>query len=208
MSRKAVILLSGGIDSSTCLALAKQAGFACYALSFDYGQRSIVELHAAKKIAQHMGIESHRVIDMRDIGRFGGSAITDHDTPLKEDQHGDDIPSSYVPARNTMFLSIALSWAEAIEAESIFIGVHKDDHTNYPDCRPIFIETYQALANVANRMGVEGNPIQIAAPLLHRSKAAIIQQGSALNVPYELTVTCYQVDMQARLWQMLKLRNT
>ena len=194
MNKKTIVLLSGGMDSATCLAIAKSKNYECYILSFDYGQRSISELNAAKRIAKSFEVSEHRIINMRDIGNFGGSAITDHDIPLKIDNHTNEIPSSYVPARNTVFLSIALSWAEAVMADNIFIGIHNDDRSCYPDCRPEYIKKYQEMANIANRRGVEGNPIVICTPLLNLTKSEIIITGSKLGVNYADTVTCYQAD--------------
>ena len=198
MSKRAVILLSGGIDSTTCLAIAKNGGFSPYALSFNYGQRSQVELDAARKIAGQLAAVEHRGVDLTDIGRFGGSAITDHKQALKTDNHDHHIPTSYVPGRNTIFLSIALSWAEALDAEAIFIGVHDDDTMCYPDCRPAYIAAYQDMANLANKRGVEGRPIQIKTPILHMKKSAIVTLGSELGVDYKDTVTCYQADSEGR----------
>jgi len=198
MSKRAVILLSGGIDSTTCLAIAKKNGFAPYALSFNYGQRSQVELNAASRIAKQLGAVEHRVVDLTDVGRFGGSAITDHNQKLKTDSHDHHIPTSYVPGRNTVFLSIALSWAEALDAEVIFIGVHDDDTMCYPDCRPAYIAAYQEMANLANKRGVEGDPIRIETPILHMKKSTIVALGAELGVDYKDTVTCYQADSEGR----------
>jgi 7-cyano-7-deazaguanine synthase len=198
MTKRAVILLSGGIDSTTCLAIAKNAGFASYALSFNYGQRSQVELQAAQKIAKQLGAVEHRIVDLTDLGRFGGSAITDHNLALKTSQHDHQIPTSYVPGRNTVFLSIALSWAEALDAEAIFIGVHDDDTMCYPDCRPAYIDAYQQMANLANKRGVEGNPIHIETPILTMKKSDIVALGAELGVDYRDTVTCYQADNEGR----------
>lgn len=194
MHKKAIVLLSGGIDSATCLAIAGSKGYECYALSFDYGQRSKVEIDSAKKIALENDTKEHRIINLRDLGGFGGSALTDHSKKVKTDDHKAEIPSSYVPARNTVFLSIALSWAEAIDAECIFIGVHNDDRSCYPDCRPLYIDKYQEMANVANKRGVEGNPIKINTPLLNLEKSEIITIGNKLGLDYTYTVTCYQAD--------------
>ncbi|KTC64843.1 ExsB protein (plasmid) [Legionella adelaidensis] len=191
--KKAVILLSGGLDSATCLAIAKQQGFACYALSFAYGQRHDFELEAAKKLAQSMHAVDHRIISL-DIGQFGASALTDSSIVV-EDYKGDNkIPVTYVPARNTVFLSIALSLAESINAFDIFIGANFIDYSGYPDCRPEYIEAFEKLANLATKAGVEGNQYTIHAPLLYLSKAEIIKTGTHLHVPYELTVSCYRLD--------------
>lgn len=196
--KKAIILLSGGIDSTTCLAIAKHEGYTPYALSFDYGQRSQIELTAAKKIAVALGAMEHRVVNLTDLGKFGGSAITDHSQTLKTTGHDHHIPTSYVPGRNTVFLSIALSWAEALDADAIFIGVHADDTMCYPDCRPAYIDRYQHMANIANKRGVEGHPIQIKTPILHMKKSAIITWGTQLGVDYRDTITCYQADSEGR----------
>lgn len=194
MAKKAIVLLSGGLDSSTCLAYAKHNSYDCYALSFDYGQRSIAELNAATTLAKDYNVIEHKVMNLTSLGGFGGSAITDHNMPLETNKHIDNIPTSYVPARNTVFIAIALSFAEAVGAEKIFIGVNKDDHNNYPDCRPEFIEKFQQLANIANRTGVEGSPIEIATPLLQLDKVAIISLGISLGIDYANTVTCYQAS--------------
>lgn len=193
MMKKAVILLSGGIDSTTCLALAKKDKFQCYALSFNYGQKSQAEIFAAKKIAKNNQVIKHKIVNLQDLGSFGGSAITDNNIELKTSNHSDDIPSSYVPGRNTVFLSIALSWAEAISAEAIYIGAHKDDYDNYPDCRAEFIESFQNMANLSNRKAIEGKPITIMSPLINLKKSAIISMGTKLGVDYTDTVTCYQI---------------
>ncbi len=196
MQKKAIILLSGGLDSITVLAKAKQQGYQCYALSYDYGQRHNAELDASKKIAQNYQVEMHKVINLG-LGDIGGSALTDDhiavpDTP----QQG--IPVTYVPARNTVFLSIALGWAEVIGAYDIFIGVNAVDYSGYPDCRPAFIEAFQRLANLATKAGVEGTEIKIHAPLIQLSKTEIIKQGIALGVDYKATVSCYSADKQGR----------
>lgn len=191
--KKAVILLSGGLDSATCLAIAKSQGFACYALSFAYGQRHAHELDAARIIAKQMGAIDHRVINL-DIGQFGASALTDTAIDVPNYKDSDEIPVTYVPARNTVFLAIALGLAESIGAFDIFIGANAVDYSGYPDCRPEFINAFQALANVATKAGVEGQHFKIQAPLLHLTKAEIIQKGSQLGVDYSLTVSCYQLS--------------
>ena len=190
--KKAVILLSGGLDSATCLSLAKAQGFACYALSFDYGQRHGYEITAAIKIAKRIGVIEHRVVNL-DIGQFGGSALTDTKIDIPSHKVSHDIPITYVPARNTVFLSIALGFAEAIDADDIFIGANAVDYSGYPDCRPEFIAAFQALANVATKKGTEGKGFTIQAPLLRLSKAEIIQAGVALGLDYSLTVSCYKL---------------
>ncbi|MCG8428473.1 MAG: 7-cyano-7-deazaguanine synthase QueC [Chromatiales bacterium] len=190
--KKAVVLLSGGLDSATTLAIAASRGFDCYALSMDYGQRHASELNAAKRVATALGVKDHRIMPMA-LNMFGGSALTDNaiDVPEKETN---GIPITYVPARNTVFLSLALAWAEALGARDIFIGVTAVDYSGYPDCRPVFIETFEKLANVATKAGVEGDPFHIHAPLIDLSKAQIIQQGEKLGVDYALTVSCYQAN--------------
>ena len=194
--KKAIILLSGGLDSATCLAMAIAQGFECHALSFAYGQRHAHELEAARIIAQKMGAADHRVVRL-DIGQFGASALTDSSLDIPSYQNSTDIPITYVPARNTVFLSIALGLAESIGAYDIFIGANAVDYSGYPDCRPEFIKAFQALANVATKAGVEGNGFTIQAPLLHLSKAEIIQTGVQLGVDYSLTVSCYQLNDEA-----------
>lgn len=193
--KKAVILLSGGLDSTTCLAIAKQQGFDCYALSFAYGQRHAYELTAAATIAKKMGAKDHRVVHL-DIGAFGGSALTDARIDVPHHQASTTIPVTYVPARNTVFLAVALGLAESIGAFDIFIGANAVDYSNYPDCRPQFIEAFQQLANLATKAGIEGQPITIHAPLMALTKAEIIQKGAALQVDYGLTVSCYQLNDQ------------
>jgi len=189
---KAVVLVSGGLDSATVLAMAKDRGFDCYALSFDYGQRHRAELQAAARIAEAMGAVVHRVAKL-DIGWMGGSALTDAGIAVP-DQPQDGIPITYVPARNTIFLSVALGWAEVLGAGHIFIGANAVDYSGYPDCRPEFIEAFQELANIGTQAGVEGNGFTIDAPLLSMSKADIIRAGQALGVDYGLTVSCYDLD--------------
>ena len=196
MKKKAIILLSGGLDSITILAQAKKDGYQCYALSFDYGQRHNAELNAAKKIAKHYQVVMHKTVNLG-LGAIGGSALTDDhiaipDTP----QQG--IPVTYVPARNTVFLSFALGWAEVLGVHDIFIGVNAVDYSGYPDCRPEFIDAFQKLANLATKAGVEGVEIKIHAPLIQLSKADIIKQGTALGVDYKHTVSCYAADKQGR----------
>lgn len=192
--KKAVVLLSGGMDSSTVLAIAKAQGFACYALSFRYGQRHSAELQAAKNIAESMQVAQHEIIDL-DLSRFGGSALTDNDIAVPSSLTS-GIPVTYVPARNTVFLSIALGWAEVLAANDIFIGVTAVDYSGYPDCRPEFIKSFEDMANLATKAGVEGVRFSIHTPLIQLSKAEIIQQGDALGVDYAQTVTCYQANEQ------------
>ena len=192
MSRRAVVLLSGGLDSATVLAMARHAGHECHALSLDYGQRHRAELDAARAVAQSLGVAEHRVMRL-DMGAFTGSALTDPDIPVPE-LPGSGIPVTYVPARNTIMLALALGWAEVLDAASIHIGVNALDYSGYPDCRPAFVQAFQTLADVATKRAVDGRPIRIEAPLIHLSKAEIIRRGAALGVDYALTVSCYQAD--------------
>jgi 7-cyano-7-deazaguanine synthase len=191
---KAVCLLSGGLDSATCLAIARRDGFACYALSFDYGQRHKTELDAAARIAERFGVVRHLVAKIG-LDQFGGSALTDDIAVPKARSTAEmatGIPVTYVPARNTIFLSYALAWAEVLESSDIFIGVNALDYSGYPDCRPEFIEAYQHMANLATKAGVEGRThLKIHTPLLHLTKAGIVRLASALGVPFGLTHSCY-----------------
>ncbi len=190
--KNAVVLLSGGLDSATCLAIARDQGYQCHTIAFDYGQRTRSELDAAVQVSGALGALSHRVIELG-MGNIGGSALTDHSIDVPEDG-GEGIPVTYVPARNTVFLSLALGLAEVVDAQAIFIGVNAVDYSGYPDCRPAFIDAFQSMANLATKAGVEGRPMQIETPLMHLSKAQIIQQGVALGLDYGLTVSCYQAD--------------
>jgi len=192
----AVVLLSGGLDSATCLAIARDRGYRCHTIAFDYGQRTRSELDAAARVSAALGAESHRVIELG-LGTIGGSALTDHDIEVPE-EGGDGIPVTYVPARNTVFLSLALGLAEVVDAEAIFIGVNAVDYSGYPDCRPEFIDAFQNLARLATKAGVEGHPIEIATPLMHLSKADIIRRGTDLGLDYGLTVSCYPADEVGR----------
>lgn len=194
MNRKprAVVLLSGGLDSATCLALAQQAGYDCYALSFDYGQRHVGELTAARSLAQRMHAVDHKIIKL-DLAGIGGSALTDTSLAVPEVE-SKGIPITYVPARNTVFLSFALAWAEVLQAGAIFIGVNALDYSGYPDCRPDFIDAFQRMANLATKSGIEGLALKIETPLLAMSKADIIRAGIAAGVDYALTVSCYQLN--------------
>ena len=194
--KKAVVLLSGGLDSITALALAQEQGFACYALSLDYGQRHNAELDAARRLAERAAVVEHKVISLG-LGDVGGSALTDENIAVP-DHESEGIPVTYVPARNTVFLSLALGWAEVIEAWDLFIGVNAVDYSGYPDCRPAFIEAFEQLANVATRGGVEGGHYTIHAPLIELSKAAIIREGQRLGIDYALTVSCYSADREGR----------
>lgn len=196
--KKAVVLLSGGLDSATCLALAREAGFTTHALSFDYGQRHAGELEAARAVAAALGVAEHRVVTL-DIGQFGGSALTDSRIAVPDhDKSGSGIPVTYVPARNTVFLAIALGFAESIGAEVLYIGVNSVDYSGYPDCRPAFIEAFERLANLATKSGVEGGAFRIHAPLQHLDKADIIREGTRLGVDYALTVSCYRATPDNR----------
>jgi len=190
--KKAVVLVSGGLDSATTLAIAQNQGFDCYALSFRYGQRHITELDAAIRVIQTQDVAEHKVIDI-DLAGIGGSALTDH-TIAVPDYAADGIPVTYVPARNTIFLSMALAWAEVIESYDIFLGVNAVDYSGYPDCRPEYIEAFEQMANLATRSGVEGKRLSIHAPLIYMSKAEIIESGTSLGVDYSQTVSCYSAD--------------
>jgi len=194
--KKAVILVSGGLDSATVLAMAKADGYECYALSFDYGQRHCAELQAAKNVAQAFGAIEHRVLHL-DLNQLGGSALTDTSIDVPTVQ-GDGIPVTYVPARNTIFLSMALAWAEILKSDDIFIGVNAVDYSGYPDCRPEYIKAYELMANLATKVGVEGNYLHIHTPLIDMTKAEIIQVGLQKGVDYSLTVSCYAADEQGR----------
>jgi len=194
--RKAVVLLSGGLDSATVLALARQQGYACYAMSLDYGQRHSAELMAARRVAETLGVVEHKVMPM-DLTLIGGSALTDSRIEIPN-QPGDGIPVTYVPARNTIFLSLALGWAEVLGAWDLFIGVNAVDYSGYPDCRPEYIRAFQRLSQLATRAGVEGGNFQVHAPLIDMSKAGIIQTGTRLGVDYALTVSCYAADEKGR----------
>jgi 7-cyano-7-deazaguanine synthase len=193
---KAVVLLSGGLDSITTLVLAQERGFDCYALSLDYGQRQIAELNAAKRLAQAARVHAHKVIKLG-LGDFGGSALTD-DAIAVPDHAEPGIPVTYVPARNTVFLSLALGWAEVLGAWDLFIGVNAVDYSGYPDCRPAFISAFEQLAQLATRGGVEGGHFKINAPLIELSKADIIREGTRLGIDYAQTVSCYSADSEGR----------
>jgi 7-cyano-7-deazaguanine synthase len=195
---RAIVLLSGGLDSATCLAIARAEGFDAYALSVAYGQRHAAELIASKKVASVLGAVEHRVAHV-DLGQFGGSALTDASIAVPIDGVQEDIiPVTYVPARNTVMLSLALGWAEVLGANDIFVGVNAVDYSGYPDCRPEYIAAFEAMGNLATRAGVEGHRLRIHAPLLRLSKAEIVQRGTALGVDYAMTVTCYQADDEGR----------
>jgi len=191
--KRAVVLVSGGLDSATVLAMARADGYDCYALAFDYGQRHRAELHAARNVAEISGAIEYKVIPL-DLTAIGGSALTDANIAVPDHSDAPGIPVTYVPARNTVFLSIALGWAEVLGAESIFIGVNAVDYSGYPDCRPDFIQAFETLANLATKAGVEGGGLRIVTPLIDLSKADIIRKGIALGVDYAQTVSCYQAD--------------
>ena len=197
--KTAVVLLSGGLDSATTLAMARSQGFDCYCLSLDYGQRHRSELQAAARVADALGAIAQRTLKL-DLTLFGGSALTDAgiEVPCAPSTPGAGIPITYVPARNTIMLSLALAWAEVLNSRDIFIGANAVDYSGYPDCRPEYIAAFQSMANLATKAAVEGNPTTIHAPLIHLSKAEIIRQGIALGVDYALTVSCYQADAQGR----------
>src|SRR5512135_988427 len=192
--KRAVILLSGGLDSATVLAMARAQGFVCYTLSVDYGQRHHAELAASQRVAHALGAREHRVIHI-DLTAFGGSALTDNNIAVPE-QASSGIPLTYVPARNTIMLSLALAWAEVLKAPDIFFGVNAVDYSGYPDCRPEYVAAFERMANLATRAAVEGKPLTLHAPLQHLSKAGIIREGVRLGVDYADTVSCYQADEQ------------
>ena len=196
MTTRAVVLLSGGLDSATVLALARAAGLECYALSVSYGQRHQAELSAAARVATALGAQEHRIMHVN-LGRIGGSALTDKsiDVPVEP---GPGIPVTYVPARNTIMLSLALAWAEVLKATEIHIGVNAVDYSGYPDCRPEFVAAFGELARLATKAGVEGGALAVRAPLINLSKAQIVREGVRLGVDYSLTVSCYQADAQGR----------
>ena len=194
--KRAVILLSGGLDSATVVAMARAEGYSCYTMSFDYGQRHRSELDAAARVARDLGAIEHKVIGLN-LDGIGGSALTDSSIDVPETL-GEGIPVTYVPARNTVFLSLALGWAEVLQARDIFIGVNAVDYSGYPDCRPEFVQAFEVMANLATKAGVEGNGFRIQAPLQNLSKAQIVQAGVKLGVDYSLTVSCYQADAQGR----------
>lgn len=194
--KRAVILLSGGLDSATVVAMARAEGYRCYTMSFDYGQRHRAELDAAARVARDLGVIDHKVIGLN-LDGIGGSALTDSSIDVPE-APSEGIPVTYVPARNTVFLSLALGWAEVLDAQDIFIGVNAVDYSGYPDCRPEFVEAFEVMANLATKAGVEGKPFSIKAPLQNLSKAQIVQVGIQLGVDYSLTVSCYQADDQGR----------
>jgi len=194
MASRAVVLLSGGLDSATTLAIARAEGHACFALSFDYGQRHRAELDAAARVVERIGAVEHKILSL-DLSSIGGSALTDMDIPVPGHETS-GVPVTYVPARNTVFLSLALAWAEVLGAETIYIGVNAVDYSGYPDCRQEFISAFETMANLATRMTTEGHPIRIVTPLIELSKQDIIRTGISLGVDYSLTISCYQADAE------------
>jgi 7-cyano-7-deazaguanine synthase len=197
MMKPAVVLLSGGLDSATCLAIARSQGFDCYCLSFNYGQRHCAELQAAERVVKALGAVEHRVLNLG-LAQFGGSALTDITINVPVDGVQPGIPVTYVPARNTIMLSLALAWAEVLGSRDIFVGINAVDYSGYPDCRPEYLAAFEKMANLATRAGVEGVELSIHAPLIDLSKADIIRTGAALGVDYGLTVSCYQADELGR----------
>ena len=196
MTKRAVVLVSGGLDSATVLAIANSQGYSCYALSFDYGQRHRCELDAAVKVVQQIGAHEHKILKL-DLAGITGSALTDTTVAVPQ-QPSEGIPVTYVPARNTVFLSLALGWAEVLEALDLFIGVNAVDYSGYPDCRPEFIQAFEKTANLATKLGVEQNAFKIQTPLIHLSKAEIIKLGDSLGVDYSLTISCYDPDRDGK----------
>lgn len=194
--KKAVVLLSGGLDSATVLAIAKSQGYECYCLSLDYHQRHVAELKAAERVASSLGAAAHRTAQL-DLSMFGGSALTDNNIDVPE-APTEGIPVTYVPARNTIMLSLALAWAETLGAQDIFIGVNALDYSGYPDCRQEYVSAFQRMANLATKSAVEGKTINVHAPLIDMTKAEIIKCGHALNFDYGMTVSCYQADSEGR----------
>ncbi len=195
--KKAVVLFSGGLDSTTCLAIAASQGYACYALSFDYGQKHRAELVAAQRIAQLFVVQQHEIVSLA-LDRLGPSALTDSKIEIADYTSKTTIPSTYVPARNTIMLSIALGFAETLDADAIFIGVSSVDYSGYPDCRPDYLQAFRALAQLATKRGVEGHPVCIESPLIELTKAKTIQLGTALGVNYSETVSCYRATDEGR----------
>ncbi len=196
--RKAVVLVSGGLDSATLLALAREQGFACHAMSFAYGQRHGAELEAAAHVCRALGAVEHRLIPLEGLGALGGSALTDEAIAVPKEGGEAGIPVTYVPARNTLFLSFAVAWAEVLGARDIFIGVNAVDYSGYPDCRPEFIAAFERMANLATKAAVEGDRVRIRTPLIGLGKDEIIREGLRLGVDYALTVSCYAADVAGR----------
>jgi len=196
-SPKAIVLLSGGLDSTTCLAIAKSQGYDCYALSVDYGQRHIAELRAAERIAKQFELSAHKTLSVN-LDSIGGSALTDDSVDVNDYAPSTSIPNTYVPARNTVMLSLALAYAETVGAYDLFIGANVVDYSNYPDCRPAFLAAFEHLAQLSTKAGAEGQTFRIHAPLLHWSKSRIIQEGLLLGVDYSMTVSCYRLSPQGK----------
>lgn len=196
--KKAIVLFSGGLDSTTCLAIARSQGFKPYALSFDYGQKHVIEMDAAKRIADMMQVTEHKIISLHSLGQLHGSSLTDDKLTVPDHQNDGNIPSTYVPARNTIFLSMALGWGEVLGAFDIFIGANDVDYSGYPDCRPEYLHAFEKMANLATKAGIEGKRTHIHAPLLHLTKAQIIQEGLRLGVDYSITISCYRPDATGR----------
>jgi 7-cyano-7-deazaguanine synthase len=196
ISKKAVVLLSGGLDSATCLAIAKSQGYDCFCLSLDYHQRHIAELQAAKNVAEALGATQHKTVQL-DLSLFGGSALTDNAIAVPQSP-SEGIPVTYVPARNTIMLSLALAWAEVLKAQDIFIGVNALDYSGYPDCRGEYVKAFQTMANLATKSAVEGHTITVHAPLIDLTKTQIITLGTELGVDYGLTVSCYSANAQGQ----------
>jgi 7-cyano-7-deazaguanine synthase len=194
MSKKAIVLLSGGLDSTTCLAFARSKDLECYALSFNYGQKQSSELDAATNIAQHYQVMAHEIVNLKSIAGFSKTALVDEKTSIPDYAPSNEIPTTYVPARNTIMLSIALGWAEVLDAEYLYIGVSSVDYSGYPDCRPEYFNAFRKLANLATKRGVEGNNLTIETPLIHLSKADTILLGVSLGVDYTKTISCYRAN--------------
>jgi len=192
-TKRAVVLLSGGLDSATTLAIAVQQGFECFCISFDYGQKHVTEIQFAERLAQQIGASEHTIVRI-DISSFGGSALTDQSIDVPENIENDGIPVTYVPARNSIFLSYALGYAEVLHAHDIFIGINAVDYSGYPDCRPEFVKAFEIMANLATKIGVEGEPVRIQTPLIDLTKESIIRRGLSLGLDYRNTVSCYQLD--------------
>jgi 7-cyano-7-deazaguanine synthase len=198
MKKKAIVLISGGLDSATCLVFAQKQGFDCYALTIDYGQRNFAEIEAARGVAKTYGAIKHRIVNVDLLRALGGSALTDDEIDVPNFVGDGKIPVTYVPARNTIFLSLALGWAEIIGAYDIFYGANAVDYSGYPDCRPEYIEAFERVANLATKAGIEGKQFSIHAPLLRMSKAETIKLGTSLGIDYGLTITCYQPNDEGR----------
>jgi 7-cyano-7-deazaguanine synthase len=197
MSKKAVIVLSGGLDSTTCMGIACEAGYELYPITFQYGQRHDREVEQAKKIARYFNVKDHRIVDISFFNEIGGSALTDSSLDVRTDGVEEDIPTTYVPARNMIFLSLASAYAEVVGAEAVYIGVSSVDYSGYPDCRPEFIESMAQTVNLATKTGTTGGNINIKAPLMHLTKKETIEEGMRLEVPYRLTTSCYLGGEQA-----------